>query len=1381
MAGKDKVYIDIIVDDNGTTQRVAVDSKKLGLALDDVEAAHKKTGKSTKDADRNLKGLSRQSSNTTKNFSKMAQGMTGTLVPAYAILASNVFAITAAFQFLKKAADYRVIQDSQVAFAGATGVGMKSLTADIQAASGAMLDFKTASEAASIGIASGLGQGQITELAEGAGNLSKILGRDVTDSFNRLIRGVTKAEPELLDELGITLRLADAQTNYAATLGKSAKDLSNYEKKQAVFAEVQGQLEDKFNSVADATDVQANKLARLGIEFEKVMKPLKEWINKISEPASEFFIKNIGSLTAALALLAIPIIKAIIPGTQEWAKASQEAADDASQAYTEAREEMEKLEKQQKDLERTGGASTVKDAKPGSGVDILAKGGEEALKADKYSKNRITLMLAHAKQGNGAIRKMDKRTGRMYILTLKKMERGHATTMEKIEMGFWKLTQRAELVAKKIGLAFKKAFAGAKAAAAMFVKGVDKVMAAAGWIGMLMMAYDLMKEGAKMLGLWRPNRKIAELRTMFEDLSEKLKNTNEEFKKFAGIQEEIAAAQERSGKADPLRLLQAQGQYLSSTSKTLLEVARQRSAFESGELTKGVVAMQEEVAEIKKKVDAKKELLKVEKEARMEGARAADGMIGGVPGAAGAARFIGDLLFPDKEIGALKKTIKELESSETKLETAKKDLKVEIKEATANQKIAAKQVLGYLDTFKGGMTKAMIDYRSILESLAEGDILSDSKLKDLARLEKIFEEQAKQAAFAQEQNKELHTSYNSLIAGITTYKTSVTDLSAKIKDQKDIYDVIIKQNKQQFTQKQLDWFTEEIGKLEDKERVLKRIKELEIGLATKRLQLQISFTKALAGSTPLQKKDLGIQQKLMENDLKRLEINEHLKLAMDTEKQDLDKIANYEMQLLLLEAQAEALERQMNFASILADTAAANLETGIQGGLSGVLKGEKSVKEAVLGIAKGVAEGALDNFATDWTKKIMQGLGIETQEAKRIRLQEEAQERAAKRIAKAHEDGGAVVAKEIEKGGKAAAKAIKDAEKGTGAAGQSVNTMTVNATTVYVNGTVAGGGGSGGAGGAGGKPGLKTTWLQPMTKEEFEANKNKKFDWEKTADSLEEIEVLGKKIEGLPSSKSGGLDDMSGLDSHVAKSSLLYGGDDKTGQKSTTDTIGGIFSKFGTKMKGLFSGDAPFLSKLGGMFGKEGLIGDFTQMFSKVKTDFGGLFQGLLSGIGGMLHGMVGGGSGSGWFNALLTGAFAFAGAGGFAGGGGGFGGTPGASAVRTTDFSNVAKSGLYPPLGYATGGIARGPRSGYPALLHGSEAVVPLPNGKDIPVSLKGAGASNNVGMTINITRDDSDSTVESDTQEAQLLGERLKMAVQQVLLDEKRAGGMLSPYGTA
>lgn len=40
---------------------------------------------------------------------------------------------------------------------------------------------------------------------------------------------------------------------------------------------------------------------------------------------------------------------------------------------------------------------------------------------------------------------------------------------------------------------------------------------------------------------------------------------------------------------------------------------------------------------------------------------------------------------------------------------------------------------------------------------------------------------------------------------------------------------------------------------------------------------------------------------------------------------------------------------------------------------------------------------------------------------------------------------------------------------------------------------------------------------------------------------------------------------------------------------------------------------------------------------------------------------------------------------------------------------------------GFNTGGIASGPNSGYAALLHGTEAVVPLPDGRSIPVDMSG------------------------------------------------------------
>ena len=73
----------------------------------------KEAGKSAQSLDRRLKGAAATSSSTTKNFSKMSQGITGGLVPAYAVLAANIFAIGAAFRFLTEQANMALLIEAQ--------------------------------------------------------------------------------------------------------------------------------------------------------------------------------------------------------------------------------------------------------------------------------------------------------------------------------------------------------------------------------------------------------------------------------------------------------------------------------------------------------------------------------------------------------------------------------------------------------------------------------------------------------------------------------------------------------------------------------------------------------------------------------------------------------------------------------------------------------------------------------------------------------------------------------------------------------------------------------------------------------------------------------------------------------------------------------------------------------------------------------------------------------------------------------------------------------------------------------------------------------------------------------------------------------------------
>ena len=117
----------------------------------------------------------------------------------------------------------------------------------------------------------------------------------------------------------------------------------------------------------------------------------------------------------------------------------------------------------------------------------------------------------------------------------------------------------------------------------------------------------------------------------------------------------------------------------------------------------------------------------------------------------------------------------------------------------------------------------------------------------------------------------------------------------------------------------------------------------------------------------------------------------------------------------------------------------------------------------------------------------------------------------------------------------------------------------------------------------------------------------------------------------------------------------------------------------------------------------------------------------------------------------------------------------PGSSALGK--FLGFANGGIMTADGpmqlkrYAAGGIASSPQLAMFGEGSRPEAYVPLPDGRSIPVTMKGGGVGN---VTVNV--DAGGSNVEGNGPQANALGKAIGIAVQQELIKQKRPGGLLA-----
>ena len=1462
------VEIDIVV--NGKMQKATVSAKKLKKALDDTDKSTQKTTKSTGTLDRNLKGAAQATSNSTKEFSKMSQGMGG-LVAVYAQIAAATFAVSAAFQFMKDAFEVRNLIEGQKAFGAVTGVAYQTLTNDIRAATDGMLSFRDAAQAAAIGTAAGLSRGQLEKLGSAAKNVSFALGRDLTDSFNRLVRGVTKAEPELLDELGIVLRLEPAMKAYATAIGKNVKDLNQFEKSQAIANDVLEQAETKFGALQKIMDPSAASLAQFQSEFSDLMNEVKAALVDILIPVFNFLKDNTMALVGALSLIAMPIVKQVLPNFKEMGIEAEKAFQKANTAAIAARQDRDVFRKTSalatgSSADRASVVSTSQAR--GQALGIQAKG---TLQHDKMlSKRQLQIYQRMLNQKTGKYKKFNAQQKIEFRRFLAEQEALHATSEGKrTEIVRTQNMTRRQIEAETNAF-IKAGQASLVAATAGAATMMDKALKAMGWIGIALLVYDI----GKMLYDWmfpmtEAEKEAEEFKMQLEQITKEQKLLNEELERMvtainsAEVDMGALALVKQQGQAfqsvDIVKQITEYNKLIGDTSQEA-QLARLAIAKTFGTLAdiSGDTTFLKIYFDMTQKnekggnrlnpvlIQQAMNMNKIAVAASTAASRMSDlrkATDQAFASAAPQGLFFGDILTAlQAEVKSIDELLPELERKgkekvNKRIVAALDATKAEFAQREADIDKAFKFIEERMTdqgTLKRGMNVPLEDSSDVLRT----DIFGEGTYEELfqrytmeERFQKVVEfftaKRAKLEAdiAADRQNREATRAALEKKYGEEELAT-VLELQARYKRLADIRErTVIIQEKQVEIAEKKNTLAEDTSRAQlmsqfDKEVELLRIKDAQLQQAVDQATVdrdiasvrESTLTDNISGlETIIELEEAGLAAKR--------EAVETAQAAYDANKDD-----------TTLQERLEAAQGELQSAEDSLETNRASLDTDNQRLIAAKaalkaandLLGVKNVElevgkelneqqrklnalkriEEKQGVAFKLIELSRQQMligATSIQKTLIdQQFKLADLEKKRITTMMDIQELAItdpdsdkikalylqleilnqqEEVIKRQQD---LTLDTLDKMNEAMqtsfqsglASLIKGEE----------NDLTKIAATIGMD--------------------IATAAADNLAKKMTENIFRKKDDTPEGR--IEEAmvraaEYHGKVLEAVAQNKpipgysrtaGGGSVPETAVNSLRSNFDALLGPRALSGPAtSRNDTLGqeevgvvaldkGSWGRFTGALSDLFreqEGETGFVGKLGDVFRTGG----------SVMRD---IFSGLVSSLSAIFSRLFGGGSASGEYAGMLVSAVAAAGTAAASGGD-----SDGKSEKLPKNkkgiptpgdggrYGGVFSKGQKMP-GYAFGGIAKGPQSGYPVMMHGKEAIVPLPQGNSIPVELRGAGQQNNVTVNVSV---DNQGKVSQDTQatsnDGANLGRAMSVAVQKELQRQKRSGGMLNPYGVA
>ena len=306
--------------EDGSLQQIANQANQAAAGVDNVSEANARLHRTTR-------GASNMQGNQTRAFAATANSAGG-LVAAYATLMAHTFALTAAFGALQRASALKQLEQGLIAVGNASGISLPIVARQLQEITDGAITTKEAMEATALATSAGFSTVQLKELTKVAKGASLALGRDMGDAMTRLVKGTAKLEPEILDELGIMVRLDEAAQKYADSMEKTVTQLTRFEKQQAFLNATIEQGQKKFSMVFDTVD--AEPFAQLSASFRDLVKDITLFINKGAVPLVNFLSNFPTAMVGGLLLFASSITKKLLPALGDLATANSATASIAA-------------------------------------------------------------------------------------------------------------------------------------------------------------------------------------------------------------------------------------------------------------------------------------------------------------------------------------------------------------------------------------------------------------------------------------------------------------------------------------------------------------------------------------------------------------------------------------------------------------------------------------------------------------------------------------------------------------------------------------------------------------------------------------------------------------------------------------------------------------------------------------------------------------------------------------------------------------------------------------------------------------------------------------------------------------------------------------------